>query len=491
MLLDSDKHEVSVGFFLNRKYLPFDMIETYRTEKGFDKPKKQIHILRNEIYQRVISQTNNIDINKEHIFSLSAPTGSGKTLTALGFAIKLRERIFNKKGYCPRIIYSLPFLSIIDQNANVIEEAFQSTLKRKPTSGLFLVHHHLSDYTYREENAEYDAQNSEILVEGWDSEIIITTFVQLFHALFSNQNSAIRKFHKVAGSIIVLDEIQSFPPRYWLLFKKMAESMGKYLNTYFILSTATQPAIFDVPKELLPNKKKYFESFRRNRLAVEIATPKSVSEFTKKFIGEQKGEPKNTLIILNTVNCAEELYKIVKKELKNDGFKIFYLSSHIVPVERLERIRKIKQTKQKKIVISTQLVEAGVDIDLEKVIKDLGPLDSVIQAAGRANREFNINLGEVEVILLKDEKSNRPFYSYIYTPVLIDATRETIKYSLSINEDRLLKLCNNYYQEVRNKISGNLSYKYLEAIKNLDYEEVKSYFFWKNCYSRDILFLGV
>jgi len=472
LLLDSDKHEVTVGSFLKRKYLTSDMIDTYRIKKGFDKPERQIHIFRNEIYQKLISQVNNVDIGKEHIFSLSAPTGSGKTLTALGFALKLRERILNERGHPPRIIYSLPFLSIIDQNASVIEEAFRLTLGRKPTNDLFLTHHHLSDYSYEAEDIEYEAQESEIFIEGWDSEIIVTTFVQFFHTLFSNKNSAIRKFHKLAGGIVILDEIQSFPSKYWMLFKKIAEHMGKYLDTYFVLSTATQPVIFDFPKELLVEKEKYFRAFKRTQIAINTATSKTISQFAHEFIERQKGNPKDTLVVLNTVNCAEGFYKILKKELKNKEFEIFYLSSHIVPVERLRRIKKIKQTAQRKIVISTQLVEAGIDIDLGRVIRDLGPLDSIIQAAGRANREFNINLGEVEIVLLKDEKTNRYFYSYIYDPVFIDVTKRIIESFSFINEEKLPELGKSYYQELKNKISRDISHEYLEAIQNLNYSKI-------------------
>jgi len=472
LLLDSDKHEVTIGSPPDRKYLFYDMVDAYRVKRNFTKPKRQIDIFRNEIYRKIVAQVSNINIEKEHIFSLSAPTGSGKTLAALGFALKLRERILNEKGYSPRIIYSLPFLSIIDQNASVIEEIFRLTLGREPTNDLFLTHHHLSDYSYKTENVEYETQESEIFVEGWDSEIIITTFVQFFHTLFSNKNSAIRKFHKLTGSIVILDEIQSFPSKYWELFKEVAEQMGRYLNAYFILSTATQPAIFDFPKELLVEGEKYFKVFKRTQVKIRTATTLTISQFADGFIKTQKMNPKNTLIVFNTVNCAEEFYKLLKRELQNTEFEIFYLSSHVVPIERLERIRKIKQTKQEKIVVSTQLVEAGVDIDLEKVFRDLAPLDSIIQAAGRGNREFNLSVGEVDVILLKDEKTNRYFYSYIYDPVLIDATKQIIRHFSVVNENELQKLCENYYCQLKSKISCDISTQYLEAIKTLNYSKI-------------------
>jgi CRISPR-associated endonuclease/helicase Cas3 len=471
MLLDADKHEVTVGPHLARKPLPTDMIDKFRRQKGFDEPKKQIATLRNEIYRKVINQVEAINLDQDHILSLSAPTGSGKTLTALAFAIGLRNRIKNEKGYCPRIIYSLPFLSIIDQNAKVIDDVFQVVNGQKPTSELFLIHHHLSDYSYKEENTEYGADKSEILIEGWDSEVIITTFIQLFHTLFSNRNRAIRKFHKIAGSIIILDEIQSFPHKYWLLFRETAEAMAKYFGTYFILSTATQPAIFETPKELLVEKEKYFKSFKRTQIALDIKSPKIISELANELIESLTVNPKSTLVILNTIRAAENFFSEIREPLNKLGYEIYFLSSYVTPYERLERIEKIRN-QHKKVVVSTQLVEAGVDIDLERVIRDLGPVDSINQAAGRANRNLNIDLGEVKVVTLKDDRNQRTFYSYIYDPVLIDNTKRILEPHSVVAEENFLSLSVQYYRQILQTMSDDVSREYLEAIKMLNYEKI-------------------
>lgn len=471
LLLYADKHEVTVGPYLARKTLPKDLIENYRREKGFNEPQKQIGTLRNEIYQKVINQVEAISLAQDHILSLSAPTGSGKTLTALAFAIGLRNRIINEKKYYPRIIYSLPFLSIIDQNAEVIKEVFEMAIGKTPASDLFLIHHHLSDYSYKEENTEYGAGESEILIEGWDSEIIITTFVQFFHTLFSNRNRAIRKFHKIAGSIVILDEIQAFPHKFWLLFKETAEAMGKYFNTYFILSTATQPAIFNNAKELLTEKERYFKCFKRTQVGIKISPPKTISEFTNELITNLIENPKSTLVVLNTIRAAVELFSKVKEPLMKNGYRIYFLSSHIVPFERLKRIKEIKGSKAKILVISTQLVEAGIDIDLEKVIRDLGPLDSINQVAGRSNRNLNIKLGEVEVITLNDDR-NHHFYSYIYDPVLIDNTKRILEPHSVVAEEDFLNLSVQYYRQILQTMSDDVSREYLKAIKILDYEKI-------------------
>lgn len=474
ILLDADKHEAAIGKLPERKFLPFDIIETYRKKREFNKPRTEIDKLRNEIYQKVLNMINDINLDNHHILSLTAPTGSGKTITSLAFAFKLRERIIKEKGYIPRIIYCLPFLSIIDQNAEVIKEIFQLATGKLPQSDQFLIHHHLSDYSYTVENTEYGSEKSEILIEGWDSEIVSTTFVQLFHTLFSDKNRAIRKFNKMTGSIIILDEIQNFPHKYWLLFREMAEVMSKYLDTYFILSTATQPAIFENTFEILKENEKYFQKLKRTELIVNIKKPQNITEFVQGIINHIIETEKSTLIVLNTVRAAEKVWEFIKEPLKNKGFETYFLSSHVVPIERLERIRKIKSSNCKKVVVSTQLVEAGVDIDLDKVIRDIGPIDSINQVAGRANRNFKIKLGEVEIVLLIDEKNKRPFYSYIYDPILMDCTREILKpyEGNKIPETKFFDLCREYYEKLKKKISSDESREFLKAIEYLKYEEI-------------------
>ena len=482
LLLAADRYEVTVGINLERKDLPSNMVELYFEKKGFNISKSKINNLRNEIYQKVINQVADINLEKDRIMSLSAPTGSGKTLTSFAFALNLREKIKKEKRYCPRIIYCLPYLSIIDQNAKIIEEVFKIAIGKEPSSDYFLIHHHLSDYTYKEEDTEYEPDESEIFIEGWDSEVIITTFVQLFQTLFTNKKRAIRKFHKIGGSIVILDEIQTFPHTYWLLFKETAEALAKYFNVYFVLSTATQPAIFENPKELVVEKEKYFSTLKRTQVLIKISHPMMIDELNRYIIDSLVLKPQSTLVVLNTINSAEKVFKGIKDTLKKEGFEIYYLSSHIVPIERLKRIEAIKKSVHKKVIVSTQLVEAGVDIDLERVIRDIGPFDSINQVAGRANRNFEYEdkLADVEIVKLIDERG-RNFSSYIYDPVLINATERLIqqyiqeKQNIQIPEDCFLNLSVNYYKEVKNSISDDESREYLDEIKKLNYEHIGNF----------------
>jgi len=472
LLLDADKHEVVLGKDFYRKKLPFDLVSSYRKKKRFDNPQDGISSFRNKIYSQVLVQLGDKSLINNHIFSLTAPTGAGKTLIVLDFALKLRRRLIKEKGFLPRIIYALPFLSIIDQNAQVLEDVIRSA-GLEPSSDLMIVHHHLSDYSYKTVESEYGPGESEVLIEGWNSEFIITTFVQLFHTLFTNKNRAIRKFNKIAGSIVILDEVQSFPHKYWLLFREAAESIARHLNTYFILVTATQPAIFEHKRELLPRNECYFRLFERYCVKVNTK-PQDLNNFSKELLSRLKVDKKSALIVLNTIKAAKCFYNIIKDELRRLGFETYFLSSHIVPKERLRRIKLIRSSLNLKVIVSTQIVEAGVDIDLDLVVRDLAPLDSIIQVAGRANRNLKKPKAEVEVICLKDD-NNRHFYSYIYDPFLIYSTREILLHGEEFPESSLLSLTKLYFDKVKRRMSDDESKSILQSLFKLNYTDMSRF----------------
>lgn len=471
LLLDADKHITTLGQTLPRSQITSSLVDRYRILKGFDQPTILINQVRHDIYNEAMVTLETISPEEDKILSLTAPTGAGKTLTVVSLALKLRELVRAQTGYSPRIIYALPFLSIIDQNAEVFHDVFEQSLGQSPTSDLLLVHHHLSDILYTTEESEYETEESEVLVEGWDSEIVVTTFVQLFHTLFSNRNRALRKFHKIAGSIVILDEIQSFPCKYWLLFRDTAKILASHFNTRFILTTATQPAIFESPKELLPRKKGYFQKLNRTQLHVHLATTKTLPELEMELLRLLKKESKDTLVVLNIIRAAKELYGILKDPLNNLGLETYFLSSHVMPKERLQRIQKIKESKDPKVVISTQLIEAGIDLDFELVIRDLGPMDAINQVAGRANRNFNKKTGQVDLVMLVDE-NGRKFCSYIYDGLLISLTHEVFERQARIPESIFLQLIDEYFHRVQERLADDESRKVLKNLRNLNYKQV-------------------
>ncbi len=196
VLIDADKKTAGreKAIEISRKEIPDNLVDKFIQKKFKDFEKIGINKIRNEIYSKVVSKINKISLGNK-IFTLTAPTGSGKTLTALSFALKLREKIKKEKGLNPRIIYSLPFINIIEQNHKVFEE----TLSLLPDfsqniSSYLLKHHHLSNLEYKESNEFKSIDEALLLIESWESEIIITTFVQFLHTIIGFKNSFLKKF---------------------------------------------------------------------------------------------------------------------------------------------------------------------------------------------------------------------------------------------------------------------------------------------------------
>ena len=489
VLLDADKTDAANLEMIKRVDINENIVDKYKELKfsGKEDEDKKINKMRNAIYEEVISNINRIDLDRDKIMSLNVPTGMGKTLTALSFALKLRKRIENEKGYKPRIIYSLPFLSIIDQNFAVFKDIFEIVNKEKPTSDILLKHHHLSDVVYTRKDDEFESIDKDIgkdllLIEGWNSEIIVTTFIQFFYSVISRRNRAIRKFHNIINSIVILDEVQAIPHKYWLLLNKIIKFFGEYLNTYFIFITATQPLIFDeTKKEIIPlveNKKDYFEKIDRVTLDLDLK-PKVIEIFEdilKRDLLEN--ENKDFLIVLNTINSSKVLYKFIcDLHIKNSD--VYYLSTNIIPKKRLERIKKIKKkTNKRKIIVSTQLIEAGVDIDVEVVYRDFAPLDSINQVAGRCNRNFSNKKGSVKIFTLKEEKDGKSYYPHnIYETFLISQTENVFKDidKNKIKEREFLKLNENYFEKVKMGKSDDKSKTILRNVEELKFQELSEF----------------
>lgn len=458
ILLDADKSEVVVKdktVFRRRSINSVKWVDNYKKKTVFTE--SPVNILREKAYQEALNH--NIDFNKK-IYSLNLPTGLGKTLTSLSFALKLKENLKSKNGVEPRIVYALPFLSIIDQNSEVFESVIKAN-NIEPDTTILLKHHHLSEVYYEKEGNEFESDEAKILIEGWNSEIIVTTFVQLFHTLISNKNKSIRKFHRLANSIIILDEVQSIPIKYWLLLRNILTTISEMLNAYIIFVTATEPLIFERGETVeLVNKKAYFNKMDRVSVKPLLDSPMTINDLSEYF---DLNDEKTYLFILNTITSARDFYNLIRAK----GIPITYLSTHIVPKERLKRIKEIKEKKYK-IVVSTQLVEAGVDLDFDIVVRDIAPLDSINQASGRCNRNDK-NKGQVYIFTLRDEK-NKKLASYIYDAVLLDITEKILKEMNEIKEGEFLELIDQYYKETKEKKSQDISRNLLEAITKLRYD---------------------
>jgi len=512
LLLDADKSDAANLKEVERININENIVDEYIKQKFGDIKSKEnkINIIRNSIYHEVIANLNDLNLDKDRLLCLNVPTGTGKTLASLSFALKLRKKIEQDKGYKARIIYSLPFLSIIDQNFVVFEDVFKLSLKgRDPSSDLLLKHHHLSELSYTTINdgkeefeniSQKDISKDILLIEGWNSEIIVTTFIQFFYSLISNRNKAIRKFHNIVNSIVILDEVQAIPYRYWLLLNKMMHFLAENFNIYFILLTATQPLLFDEEKKeiksLIKDKTKYFNALNRVELTLNLESL-CLDDF-KKILEKDviKNPTKDFLIVLNTINSSQEIYKFVK-DLKLEYTEYYYLSTNIIPKVRLARIEDSKkETRERKIIISTQLIEAGVDLDVDIVYRDFAPLDSINQVAGRCNRNFNYKKGLVKIFTLKEEEKKREYYKYIYDSFIISKTKDTLDTfkkmgNNKIEEKDFLNLNNFYFDKVCRGKADDDSKKILKEVIKLNFEELSKFKLIEDHYRKVDIFVEV
>lgn len=426
--------------------------------------------LRETIYQDVLDSTLKLDLS-QNILSINLPTGAGKTLAALKCSLVLKERLEKEKGMKPRIIYLLPYTSIIEQNYEVMAKVIKTEENK-----LILKHHHLSERVYKDdEGVLYEGSTGEHLIETWESEIIVSTFVQFLHSVFTNKNRQLKKFHNISNSIIILDEVQSIPYRYWLLIKEVFKSMSEVLNCKFILMTATMPLIFDEERgeifELATKKSDYFNKFNRiNINAGFLKTPFTINEFKAFMINEiNRYSDNNFLIVLNTIKSSIDVYKALEEEFGSDC-SVIYLSTNIIPRDRRDRIRFIKKGKGRKIIVSTQMIEAGVDIDIDRVYRDLGPMDSINQTAGRCNREGNSEeKGQVILVSLKDENNKeKDYYKYVYDNILMESTAEALGQVETIEEREIYKFSKAYFSSLKKHSSEDESTGILKMIEDMN-----------------------
>jgi len=476
VLIDSDKKHAGHVREIERKNLPEGLVEDYFLLPEFGKGKmSNINYIRNEIRESVLRNIRDPKNINQRLFTLTAPTGTGKTLTSLSAALILRNKLkeaFELENE-PRIIYSLPFTSIIDQSYDVFAEVMHQIEDFEYNENEYLLkHHYLSEIFYKTRtlDRERDIDESLALIESWESEIIVTTFIQLFHTLMGYKNRSLKKFHNIANSIIILDEVQNIPIEYWKLVEVILVALTNYLNCRVILMTATKPLIFEegTYKELVDDCDNYFNMEELNRVILNIEYDyRQVSELCRSL--EVLSE-KSYLFVLNTINSSLEFYASINDRIRELGldFKICYLSTNIIPKERRRRIEEIKEAiikGNKIIVVSTQLIEAGVDIDCDCVYRDMGPLDSIIQVAGRCNRNKKQEQSNVYLLNLVD-KNNRPF-ARIYDPVLLDAVTQILKGKSQIPESGFLRLINEFFRVA--KMKSRMETKLINSIYELYY----------------------
>lgn len=450
----------------------------------------KINKLRNEV--RIYAES------KAHLpqgfFSLTLPTGLGKTLCSMSWALHHAQCHKNIR----RVIIVLPFISIIDQTAEELKRIFNDE-----DNDYILEHHSNVIYTEDEGKDEYNVK--QLATENWDYPVIITTAVQFFESLFSNKRSACRKLHNIQDSVIIFDEIQTLPMNVTEPTLIMLENMQKLCRCSLLFCTATQPD-FQTRKgfsgiahiePLVNDPERIFEETRRvTYCPLNGYNEISISELADTVVSSQK----SSLVVFNTKQKARMFF-----DEMNGGkdYKLFHLSTNMCPTHRKEVIKDIRQALKNMehiIVSSTQLIEAGVDMDFPTVYRELAPLESIIQSAGRCNREGKNERGDVFLfaltesgqpskqyrswsefanLLYKDNEEKlytHDFYSYYYRK-LVENFGDTDK--LKITDDRKqlnFQTVAEKYKIIDNNAQPVFVYKYddesrklYDRIKNQDY----------------------
>ena len=319
------------------------------------------------------------------LFSMAVPTGGGKTLSSMAFALEHAQRHDLR-----RIIYVAPYLSIIEQNARIFRDALGS-----PGYGLILEHHSLAEPGVTNHNQDDTASGTaQRLAENWDAPIVLTTSVQFYETLFSNEPGRCRKLHNIARSVIILDECQTLPAGFIAPTCQMLQQIQDYLGCTILLCTATQPAWMQddrlLPqgiknvREIIPSQ---LDLYRRlKRVAVTWphpdAPPLSWSEVAVRMLKSAQA-----LCVVNSKQAARELFAELRQRAPGN---VYHLSTAMCPAHRLQvldQVRHLLAESQPCQLVSTQLIEAGVDIDFPLLLRELAPLESIVQAAGRCNRE--------------------------------------------------------------------------------------------------------
>lgn len=353
----------------------------------------------NQLRGKMSEQCDSFAENPSGIYKLSIPTGGGKTLASLRYALK-HAILYNKE----RIIYVIPYTTIIEQNAEEVRNILDD-------KGENILEHHSnvvddSDDTENFDGFVDDKQKLQLAKDNWDAPIIFTTLVQFLNVFYADGSRNIRRLHNLANTVIIFDEVQKVPVSCVSLFNKALNFLKNYCHCSLILCTATQPALdyvdhkLDIEErsEIINNIDSVIKAFKRVEIIDRATNEKFDNEKLKRFILEKIEEVQNVLVILNTKAVVKKLYEMIKDETT---ISVFHLSTSMCAAHRKEVLNEIREKldkKEKIICISTQLIEAGVDVSFHCVIRSLAGLDSLAQAAGRCNRNGESKIQYVYVI---------------------------------------------------------------------------------------------
>ena len=447
---------------LNESYL--EAIE--RKYRSFSHPTTRLNEIRSQIGERVKSRG---EKDSTGIYRLDLPTGAGKTNLSMRYAF--HQLIDQNKS---RFFYITPFLSVLEQNASEI---------RKVIGEVGVLEHHSNVVKQTDDNDEKGAAMSNYLIESWDSQTILTSMVQFFQTLFKTKSANIRRFSSLANSVLILDEVQSLPIEVTTLFNLTMNFLNKVMNTTIILCTATQPTYDSAAiKHKLSYGGKYGEAADIVELTHDEKEVFSRTELRKfdennqhsnlsDLVGFVLENDESILAIFNTKKTVDKFYMMLE-ELTDRP--IYQLSTNMCAQHRLDIISEIKQHLKKGIpiiCISTQLIEAGVDIDFNRVIRSYAGVDSIVQASGRCNREGKRDKGQVTLVNLTAEEENLSRLKEIKAKK--DATEHIIHKISSPIEMSLLN--RDFFEYYYANNQGSMDYPLSHGESVYDYLSTNSY----------------
>lgn len=370
--------------------------------------KNEVDALRSQVSQACLD----FAAKPKGIYQLTVPTGGGKTLASLRFAL---NHAAHPEHPMDRIIYVIPYTSIIDQNAEEIRKILEDIDEQGHYSDKVVLEHH-SNLT-----PEEGTTRQNLLAENWDAPVIFTTQVQFLEALFGGGTRSVRRMHQLANSVIILDEVQTLPIKVIHMLNVALRFLVNDCGATVVLCTATQPPLdkidteyrkltIDPGQRIIQNEAELFARLKR----VEVFDERKVGGWSEEEVAElaarQLQEKGSVLIVVNTKKSARALYHALDTR-KPAGAQLHHLSTNMCPAHRLQVLDEIKvklKNREPVICVSTQLIEAGVDIDFGAVIRYLAGLDSIAQSAGRCNRHgVREGLGNVWVVDPQDESIER------------------------------------------------------------------------------------
>lgn len=367
--------------------------------KPMSKKEVQIDQLRTQIQQESLSFTK----HPSGIYCLAIPTGAGKTLTSLGYALKYAHERIGTKESVERIFYISPYISITEQNAQVMKEAVGNAD--------WVMEHHSNVV-----NSDDNARNAET---SWEEIFICTTMVQFLNTLFSDKKKSIRRFHRLKHAVIILDEVQALPVKTIHTFNLMMNFLSRMCGSTVILCTATQPMLdapeirrkieYSTPRDMIANLDRKFAVFERVQIDTALLDMKITAEDLVEQIQKTFLEVHSILVICNRKESVAALYDKLSQQCENTN--VFYLTTNLCAEHRSEVFAQIKgllgKSDQKTLIISTNLIEAGVDLSVECVYRSLAGIDSIAQSAGRCNRNGELDKGTVRVFELEGDEPGR------------------------------------------------------------------------------------